>query len=45
MDVDIASGMFAKTRTGQYPSPRYLGTGVPVLKSGSERFDTVGRSL
>jgi hypothetical protein len=39
-DVIIASGMFAKARTGQYPSRSYLGaSAAPSLKPVGKHFD------
>ena len=45
-DVIIASGMFAKARTGQYPSAPYLGASrAHCSRLFGERFDPRGESL
>jgi hypothetical protein len=41
----IASGMFAKARTGQYPSGTYVGASEARLKALGERLDAAGEAL
>lgn len=42
-DVFIASGMFSKARTGQYPSDAYLGIAGLALKPAGEHFHPLGK--
>jgi len=37
--------MFAKARTGQYPSPPYVGASGVALKALRKRFDPAGEPL